>query len=121
MIKSDLDNQISNSNLENKVLSVEDLNISLSDKDKSILKYIDQYNNHKSFTHLDLDACAEDLLTRMKSLPKKEIKVFELRNHELDAAGILTQSGEATLYRNDEGQICISPAIPLFHRLLSGW
>lgn len=80
----------------------------LSAEDIKVLEEIDSQNSHKTFEYFNLDAGADLLLQRLKESLGNEIEVFGLSNYELDAAGILAQSGEVLLYRNSNGHLCIS-------------
>lgn len=93
----------------------------LSEEDVKVLNEIDSQNTHKTFEYFNLDAGADHLLQQLKRKGSlgEETEVFGLSNQELDAAGILAQSGEALLYRNSNGHLCISSkGNALFGRLL---
>lgn len=83
--------------------------IGLTDEDRDFLSAVDNAYSHRTFKYLSLDAAAEQLLERLKAARgREEIEVFGLESTDLDAAGILTQSGEAFLYRNKRGRLCIA-------------
>ena len=91
---------------------------SLPKEDQEFLKEIDDSYTHETFLNLTLDIAAEELIQRLKGLHNKELEVFKLSGKELDAADILTQSGEACLYRNNNDHLCISLKYTLLDRLL---
>lgn len=85
------------------------IDIGLSPEDLEFVKGVDTAYSHQSFEHFNLNDTAERLLRRLRTVRgSEEIEVFGLTEPEQDAAGILTTSGEAVLYRNNRNRLCIA-------------
>lgn len=83
--------------------------VELSPEDLEFLDAVDSEYSRRTFACTSLNDAAERLLDRLKvARGHEEIEVFGLAGPEQDAAGILAQSGEAVLYRNERDHLCIA-------------